>query len=248
MSNDRKCLIITGGTKGIGKAASVHFASLGYNLAISYSTDEAAARETEKAVHDAGADALVFQADVRHRESVEAFFAKAGERFGKPYAVLANAGVEIVETPFADMTEADLDRVVDINVKGTFFTLQQAARSVMDGGRVIATASIIALYPPPGAGAYAATKAAGRTMIEVLSLELGPRGVTVNSLNPGPVVGAGIFTQIPDKLHQHFVEHTPLGVLPKPQDLVGAVEFLLSDGARMITGQHLAITGGFRVG
>ena len=118
----------------------------------------------------------------------------------------------------------------------------------MDGGRVIATGSIISIYPPPGAGVYAATKTAVRTMIEVLSLELGPRGVTVNSVNPGPVDGAGIFTQMTEKLHQHFLEHTPLSVLPKLEDLVGSFEFLLSDGARMITGQHLAITGGFRIG
>lgn len=110
----------------------------------------------------------------------------------------------MVETPFADMTEADLDRVVDINVKVTFFTLQQATRLVMDGGRVVATGSIIAVYPPPGAGAYAATKMAVRTMIEVLSLELGPRSVTVNSLDPGPVDGAGIFGNMPEKQRQNL--------------------------------------------
>ena len=85
-------------------------------------------------------------------------------------------------------------------------------------------------------------------MIEALSLELGPRGVTVNSLNPGPVDGAGIFSQIPEKLHRPFVEHTPLGVLPKPQDLVSALEFLLCDGAHVITSQHLAIIRGFSIG
>ena len=127
MNNGRKTVVITGGTKGIGKAVGIHLAGRGYNIAASYSTDEAAARETETDVHNAGGDSLVLRADVRHRESVEEFFAKSCERFGKPYAVIANAGMELVETPFADMTETDLDRAVDINVKGTFFTFQQAA-------------------------------------------------------------------------------------------------------------------------
>jgi 3-oxoacyl-[acyl-carrier protein] reductase len=174
-------------------------------------------------------------------------FAAAKERFGSIYAVIANAGVENVEAPFAEMAEEELDRIVDINFKGTFFTLQQAARTVVEGGRVIATASTIANYPPAGSGVYAATKAAVRLMVEVLSLELGPRGVTVNSLDPGPVEGAGIFTRMTDDVREPFYKQSPMGRLPLASDLVGAVAFLLSDGAAMVSGHHLAVTGGFRI-
>lgn len=246
MSNDRKLAIITGGTKGIGRAISAHLAGLGYDLAISYTTDEVAACETEETVRQAGGSVLVVKADVRNQRGVEELFEKAGERFGAPYAVIANAGIENVEAPFSAMTGDDLDRVVDTNFKGTFFALQQAARRVIDGGRVIATASQIAVLPPPRSGAYAGTKAAVRTMIEVLSLELGPRGITANSLNPGPVEGAGIFTRITDEQRDEFLKITPMGRLPQPQDLVGAVEFLLSDNARLISGHHLAVTAAFR--
>jgi len=247
MSDRRKTVVITGGTKGIGAAAAAHLASLGYDLAVSYSSDDKAAEETRAAVVAAGGNCVVVKGDSRRRGSVEDLFREAGDRFGDIYAVIANAGVENVVSPFADMAEEEMDRVVDINVKGTFFALQQAARRVVDGGRVIATASMTASYPPPGSGVYAATKAAVRLMVEVLSLELGPRGITVNSLDPGPVEGAGIFTHMSDEQRQTFLKQAPMGRLPQPNDLVGALAFLLSDGAAMVSGHHLAVTGGFRI-
>jgi NAD(P)-dependent dehydrogenase (short-subunit alcohol dehydrogenase family) len=191
MANERRTVVITGGTKGIGAAAAAHLATLGYDLALSYSSDETAAEETRTAVRAAGGDCVI--------------------------------------------------------IKGTFFALQQAARSVIDGGRVIATASTIASYPPRGSGVYAATKAAVRLMVEVLSLELGPRGITVNSLDPGPIDGAGIFTHMTDDERQTFLKQAPMGRLPEPDDLMGALAFLLSDGAAMVSGHHLAVTGGFRI-
>jgi 3-oxoacyl-[acyl-carrier protein] reductase len=247
MADERRAVVITGGTKGVGRAAAVHLATLGYNLALSYSSDDSAAEDTRAAVRAAGGDCVTVKGDGSRRESVEELFRQAGDRFGEIYAVMANAGIENVVSPFAEMVEEDMHRVVDTNFKGTFFTLQQAARSVAAGGRVIATASTIASYPPPGSGVYAATKAAVRLMVEVLSLELGPRGITVNSLDPGPVDGAGIFTHMTDDQRQAFLKQAPMGRLPQPNDLVGALAFLLSDAAAMVSGHHLAVTGGFRI-
>jgi 3-oxoacyl-[acyl-carrier protein] reductase len=247
MASKRKNVIITGGTKGIGRAAAEHLATLGYHLALSYSSDDAAAEETRAAIGAAGGDCLIVKGDGRRRESVEELFRQAGDRFGEIYAVIANAGIENVVSPLADMDEEAMDRVVDTNFKGTFFALQQAARSVVDGGRVVATASMIASYPPPGSGVYAATKAAVRLMVEVLSLELGPRGIAVNSLDPGPVEGAGIFTTMGDEERRTFEKQAPMGRLPQPKDLVGTLAFLLSDDAAMVSGHHLAVTGGFRI-
>lgn len=247
MKEDPKTVIITGGTKGVGRAVAEHLAHLGYSLVLSYSSDDAAAEATRAAITGSGGECLLAKGDTRRRDSVEELFAAATQRFGKIYGVLANAGVENVEAPFSEMTEDELDRVVDINFKGTFFTLQQASRTVVDGGRVIATASTIASYPPPGSGVYAATKAAVRLMVQVLSLELGPRGITVNSLDPGAVEGAGIFTHMTDELRQAFYKQSPMGKLPRPSDMAGAVAFLLSDGAAMVSGHNLAVTGGFRI-
>jgi 3-oxoacyl-[acyl-carrier protein] reductase len=246
MPRKARTVVITGGTKGVGRALAGHLAGLGYDLALSYSSDDQAADETRQAIGATGRRCLVMKADSRRRESVEAFFAATVEELGAPYAVIANAGVENVEAPFAEMSEEALDTVTDINFKGSFFTLQQAARTVVDGGRIVATASMIATYPIPGAGAYAATKAAVRVMVDVLALEVGARGVTVNSLDPGPVEGAGIFTRMTDEARAQFKDGMPMGRLPKPEDLAGAVAFLLSDGAAMVSGHHLAVTGGFR--
>lgn len=247
MSNSEKTILITGGTKGIGRAAAEHLAGLGYNLVVSYSSDEDAAATLRERLEALGAQALVLKADSRKRADLEALFSRSAERFGSLYGVVANAGIENVEAPFADMPEEDLDRVIDINVKGTFFTLQQAARHVVDGGRVIATASTIAVYPPPNSGAYAASKAAVRTMVEVMALELGSRQVTVNSLCPGPVKGSGIFTEIDEASVKIFSDASPMGCIPEAQDLVGAIAFLLSDDARLVNAHHLAVTAGFRV-
>lgn len=247
MIRARQAVVITGGTKGVGRAIAEHLARVGYDLAISYSTDDAAAQETGAAIRAAGGDCVIVKGDGRRRDSVEQLFTRAKDRFGTIYAVVANAGVENVVSPFADMDEDEMHRVVDINVKGTFFALQQAARTVVDGGRVIATASTIASYPPAGSGVYAATKAAVRLMIEVLALELGPRGVTANSLDPGAVQGAGIFTHMSEDARRSFEKQSPMGRLPQPKDLVGAVAFLLSEGAAMVSGHHLAVTGGFRI-
>ena len=247
MPDTGRTIVITGGTKGIGGAVAQHLATLGHRLALSYSSDEAAAKATEANIRAAGADGLVVRADSRRRAEVEDFFGQAKARFGDIYAVVANAGLENTAAPFAEMCEEDLDRIVDINVKGTFFTLQQAARTVVDGGRVIATASTIARYPPPGSGAYAASKAAVRLMVEVLALELGPRGITVNSLSPGAVEGSGMFTEMNDDVRKTFYAATPMGRLPKAQDMTGAVAFLLSDGASLVTAHHLEVTAGFRV-
>ncbi len=242
-----KTAIITGGTKGIGRAIARHLTTLGYKLALSYSSDEAAAEETQARIREVGGDCLVVRADSRRRSDLESLFEQARARFGDIYAVIANAGVENTAAPFAKMSEEDLDRVVDVNVKGTFLTLQQAARTVVDGGRVIATASTIALYPPPGAGAYAASKAAVRLMVEVLALELGHRGITVNSLSPGAVEGSGMFTNMTDADRKTFTAATPMGRLPKADDLSASVAFLLSGGASLVTAHHLEVTAGFRV-
>ncbi|KFL29560.1 hypothetical protein JP75_20195 [Devosia riboflavina] len=247
MITGTKTVIITGGTRGVGRAVAEHLASLGYNLALSYVSDDASAEATRAAIAASGAESLIVKGDTRNRANVEQLFAAAKERFGDIYGVFANAGVENVEAPFTEMTEEELDRVVDINFKGTFFTLQQAARSVVDGGRVIATSSTIASYPPAGSGAYAATKAAVRLMVQVLALELGPRGIAVNSLDPGAVEGAGIFTHMSDELRQAFYKQTPMGRLPRASDMAGTVAFLLSDGAAMVSGHNLAVTGGFRI-
>lgn len=239
-----KTAVITGGTKGVGKGIADRFAQLGMNLVIGYGSDDETAQAARDNLVGYGAGVLLIKADIRRRGEVEHLFSQAIAQFGQIDVVIANAGVEVIDGPFTDMEEERLDHVVDLNVKGTFFTLQQAARHVVDGGRIIATSSTIALYPPENAGVYASTKAAVRTMVEVLAKELGPRQVTVNSIAPGMVKGAGVFTQMPRDLEEQAVGATPLGRVVTPPDIAGTAVFLISNDAAMISGQHLGITGG----
>ncbi len=239
-----KTVLITGGTKGVGRGIADRFAQVGMNLVIAYGSDDQAARAAEAGLTSQGANVLLVKTDIRQRSEVERLFTQAVARFGQLDVVMANAGTEIIDRTFADLEEERLDHVVDLNVKGTFFTLQQAARHVVDGGRIVVTNSTIALYPPENAGMYASTKAAGRTMVEVLAKELGPRRITVNSIAPGMVKSAGVFTSIPGELEEQAAGATPLGRMIVPSDIGGAAEFLISDDAAMITGQHLGVTGG----
>lgn len=243
-NGEGRCAIITGGTKGVGRAIAGRFAQAGMNLAIGYGSDDEAAQTASAELAATGAKVLMLKTDIRLRGEVEALFQRAREEFGRIDIVVANAGIEVIDRTFADLEEESMDRVVDINVKGTFFTLQQAARHVVDGGRIIATSSTIALYPPEKAGLYASTKAAVRLMVEGLAKELGPRGVTVNSIAPGMVKSAGVFTRIPGELESQAVGATPLGRMVEPADIGGTALFLASDDAAMISGQHLGITGG----
>ena len=242
--NGQQTAIVTGGTKGVGRAIAQRLAQSGMNLVIGYSSDEEAARATSAELAGSAGEVLTLKTDIRKRAEVEALFKHALDRFGRIDVVVANAGVEVIDRTFADLEEESMDRVVDINVKGTFFTLQQAARHVADGGRIIVTSSTIALNPPEKAGLYASTKAAVRLMVEGLSKELGPRGVTVNSIAPGMVKSAGVFTEIGSEIETRAVAATPLGRMVEPADIGGTALFLVSGDAAMISGQHLGITGG----
>ncbi len=246
MSSRNKTAIVTGGTKGVGAAIARALAEQGCNLALGFHGDDDANQATVAALRTIGTDSLLVRGDIRKRRNVEQLFRETIARFGSVDIVCANAGVEKVDASFADLAEADLDLIVDTNVKGTFFVLQQAARQVVDGGRIIATASTIALYPPANAGVYAGTKAAVRLMAEVLAQELGPRRITVNTLDPGIIAGAGVVTHLSDVERAKYTETVPLGRMLTPDDLKGAITFLVSDGAMMITGQHLCVTGGGR--
>jgi len=239
-----KTAIITGGTKGVGKGIADRFATLGMNLVIAYDRDDQAAQSAAEELEGKGAKVLLVKADITKRGEVEELFKRAASEFGQIDIVMANAGVEVIDRTFADLEQERMDHVIDLNVKGTFFTLQQAARHVVDGGSIVVTASTIALYPPEKAGIYASTKAATRTMVEVLAKELGPRRVNVNSLSPGMVKTAGVFTDISQKLEKEAVDATPLGRMVLPADVGGVAAFLVSDDAAMISGQHLGITGG----
>ena len=186
-----KVALITGSARGVGKAIAERYASLGADIVINYSKDEKNALETVASIEKLGASAIAVQGDVSKVADIKQLFAASLERFGKIDIVVANAGVELVDQPAVDFTEEQFDPLFAINTKGAFFTLQQAAKYVADGGRMIYIGSSTTAFPMAGQGLYGGSKMAARFLVEVLAKEIGHRGVTVNTIIPTVIDGAG---------------------------------------------------------
>jgi 3-oxoacyl-[acyl-carrier protein] reductase len=184
------------------------------------------------------------KADVSDPMAIADLFAGILSRFGKIDVVIANAGIEIVDKPFTDYSKAEFDKIYSLNVKGTFFVMQQAAKYVVDGGRIILISSTQSLNAETGAAIYASSKSAGKKFVDILSKELGPRRITVNSVMPGVIDQAGVITDLPEDFKQLVRDNSPFSRLGTVQDIAKVVAFLASDEAGYINGDHLKVNGG----
>jgi 3-oxoacyl-[acyl-carrier protein] reductase len=241
-----KVALITGSGRGLGKAIAERYAALGADLILNYSKDKLSADEVLSNVTAMGAKAISIQADVSKVAEIERLFEEGIATFGKIDIVVANAGIEMVETPVTNFTEEQFDRLFAINTKGTYFTIQAAAKHVRDGGRIIYIASSTTAFPVPGMAVYGGSKTTPRYLVNVLSQEIGHRKVTVNSIIPFAVDHAGIFAD-PDaypELRKSLIDSCPMGRLAEVEDVANAAEFFAGDLSSFITGQHLLVNGG----
>jgi len=239
--------LVTGSARGVGKAIALRYAKLGANVVVNYSGDEANAQKTLAEIRDAGADAILIKADVSRPTEIQRLFSEAKEHFGELDIIVANAGVEIINQPVLETTEEEFDRLFAVNTKGAFFTLQQAAKDVADNGRIILIGSSSTLAPYPGIGLYGASKTAARYLVGVLALEVGHRGVTVNTILPTSIDGAGVYTDMADDDPFRLLMKTfrPIGGrMGRPEDVADAAEYFASDLASWISGQNLLVSGG----
>lgn len=177
---------------------------------------------------------------------IESLFQAALKAFGRIDIVVANAGIEKVNIPVVEVTEADFDLLFRVNTKGPYFVMQAAARHVADGGRIINISSSSTSRPQPGLGLYGTSKFAPKYLVRVLAQEIGHRKVTVNSLVPGPIDGAGIFTATgaDDPYKKILRESVPIGRLATPDDVADVAEFLAGDQSFFITGEEILMNGG----
>jgi 3-oxoacyl-[acyl-carrier protein] reductase len=241
-----KVAIVTGSARGLGKAIAERYAALGADIVVNYSRDKASADEVVGNIKAMGGRVIAVQADVSKVVDIERLFSEAKAAFGKVDIVVANAGIELVETPVTDFTEEQFDRVFSINTKGSYFTMQQAARQVEDNGRIIYVASSTTSFPVPGMAVYGGSKTTPRYMVDVLSKEIGHRGVTVNSIIPFAVDHSGIFVDpaaYPD-LRKQLLDSCPMGRLAEVEDVANIAEFFASDLSSFVSGQHLLVNGG----
>ena len=241
-----KVALITGSVRGLGKAIAERYAALGAAIVLNYSKDAAAAEEMEKNIKAMGARVIAVQADVSKVADIKKLFDEAKKAFGKIDIVVANAGIEMVETPVTVFTEEQFDRLFSINTKGAYFTMQQAALQVEDNGRIIYIASSTTSFPVPGMAVYGGSKTTPRYMVDVLSKEIGHRGVTVNSIIPFAVDHSGIFTEADSypALRKSLIDSCPMGRLAEVEDVANIAEFFASDLSSFVNGQHLLVNGG----
>lgn len=243
---NNKVALITGSARGLGKAIAERYASLGANIVINYSKDKASADEVVSNITAMGVKVITIQADISKVADLERLFTEAKASFGKIDIVVANAGIELVEVPVTEFTEEQFDKVFSINTKGTYFTMQQAAKHVEDNGRIIYIASSTTSYPVPGMAIYGGSKSTPRYLVDVLSKEIGHRGVTVNSIIPFAIDNAGIFAD-PNaypELRKQLIDSCPMGRMGNVDDVANLADFFASDLASFVSGQHLLVNGG----
>lgn len=238
---DGKIALVTGGTSGMGLATARRLLAEGATVIIT-GRDKSRLDAAVAALN--GADrVLAVPGDVAEVADLEALTETIRERFGRLDVVFANAGVAGFG-PTADVGEADFDRVVDINFKGVFFTLQKTAPLLSAGSAIVINASWTLHRGLPGGALYSATKAAVHNLAHTLAAELGPKGIRVNSVSPGYIETPMFHDNVPTEAHAGVLGDVVAGRFGTAEDVANAVTFLASDEASYINGQDLIIDGG----
>ncbi|WP_028922872.1 SDR family oxidoreductase [Pseudonocardia acaciae] len=233
--------VVTGGSRGIGRAVALRLAAGGAAVVVNYRTDADAAKRVVADIEADGGRATAVMADAADPGQLRAMLDAAERRWGGLDVLVLNAG-SFVRGPLADATDDDYEHVFGLNARATFVALREAGHRVRDGGRVVFVSTAATVTNPPHGGLYAASKAAGEHLVRAFALEVGARGITVNSVLPGPTSTETFFAS--DAPVDELVARTALGRLGEPEDIADVVGFLASDAARWITGQHISADGG----
>jgi 3-oxoacyl-[acyl-carrier protein] reductase len=243
MQSTGKVAIVTGGSRGIGRAVAARLADNGFAVAVGYASNQSAANETVAAIHACGGRAVALAADVADERAVAQLFQTAAETFGGVDVVVNSAG-EMKLGKVAELDLAELDRLYRSNIRGTFVVNQQAARCVRAGGAIVNLSSSVVGLAFPSYGAYAASKGAVEALTLVLAREMRGRDVTVNAVAPGPTATELFFEGKDDATIERLAKQSPLERLGEPTDVAAMIAFLVSDDGRWVNGQVIRVNGG----
>ena len=244
MHVDNKVALITGASRGIGRATALELAKAGAKIVINYAGNAAAAQEVLKAIQDLGGQAIAVQANIAVAAEVDELIEKTVAAFGSIDILVNNAGITR-DTLLMRMKEADWDAVLDTNLKGVFLCTKAVAKLMMKqrSGKIITMTSVVGLTGNAGQANYAAAKAGVVGFTKSMAKELGSRGITVNAVAPG-FIATDMTEVLPDSVKEQMTRTIPLGRPGTPSDVAKAVLFLCSDAAAYITGQTLNVDGG----
>jgi 3-oxoacyl-[acyl-carrier protein] reductase len=240
----RKAVIVTGASRGIGRAIATRLAADGHAVAVNYAGSESAARGVVAGIRAAGGMATALRGDVSDPAAVKALFAGTMEAFGRIDAVVANGGV-MKNGLISAMPPEDFDRMMATNLRGTFLLMAEAARHLHSGGRFVAMSSSVIAKSMPAYGPYIASKAGVEALVKVFANELRGRSITVNAVAPGPVATELFYQGKSDELVAQIVKQAPLERIGQPADIADLVSFLVGPEGGWINGQVIRSNGGF---
>lgn len=238
-----KIALVTGASRGIGRAIARRLAQDGARVGVHYKTNEAAAREVVNTIESDGGHAVALRADLSNNVEVQNLWHEFDECFDGLDILVNNAGWADFK-PLENVGESDFDAIFNLNVRGLFFNTQEGARRLRDEGRIVNISSGITRANVAGGSVYSASKAAVEAFTRCWSAEFAPRRITVNTVSPGMTETDLLMDAISPEALQGMIAQTPLGRLGQPGDIADVVAFLCSEEARWLTAQNLLANGG----
>lgn len=237
-----KVILVTGASKGIGAEIAKKLAEANAKVIVNFAGSKADADNVVSGIKNNSGDAIAIQAVVSKAEEVKSLFEQAISYYGKIDVLVNNAGIMITKL-IKDTTDEDFTRQFEINVRGVFNTLREAATKLENGGSIINFSTTVNRVMLPTYGTYVATKSAVEQLTRVFSKEIG-RGINVNSVSPGPTNTALFVTGKPQAAIDHLTSLNPFGRIGEPNDIAQVVVFLSSDEAKWINAQNIGVNGG----
>lgn len=243
MKLTEKIVLVTGASRGIGATIALKLANAGATVIVNYAGGKEAAEKVVSNIKAQGGDAIAVQADVSKPGDVKQLFDKAIEKYGRIDVLVNNAGIMITKL-IKDTSDEDFARQFDINVKGTFNTLREAATRLADNGSIINFSTSVNRIMLPTYGTYVATKAAVEQLTRVFAKEAGSRGINVNSVSPGPTNTELFMNGKSDEVVARLASMSAFNRIGDPSDIAEVVVFLASDSAKWISAQNIGVNGG----
>lgn len=254
MTSTTQIALVTGGSRGLGRSTALHLARAGVDSVVTYRAERAAAAAAVAEIEALGRRAVALQLDTGAHDSFAAFAeqlsATLRQTWGRDsFDVLVNNAGGALHASIAETTEAQFDGIFDVHVKGVFFLTQRLLPLLADGGAIVNVSSGLARFSFPGSGAYAAAKGAVEVLTRYLALELGGRGITVNTIAPGAIAtdfSGGMVRDDPE-MQAAIAAQTALGRVGRPDDVGAAVAALVTSASRWISGERIEVSGGMRL-